>query len=311
MELCRDIPYRLCCTATPAPNDYVELGNHAEFLGVLTAKEMLATWFVHDGSMKATNVANKGKKPTAEWRLKGHAEQEFWQWLSTWSVMLRHPRELGYEEAGYDLPALHKRQITVDSEFPVAHTLSERLKARRASLPDRVQAAADIVNVSLGKSWLVWCHLNDESSSLVDLIPGAVEVRGGDKAELKAQRLLDFARGDIRVLVSKPSIAGWGMNFQVCSDMVFVGLNDSFEQLFQAVRRCWRFGQTEEVTAYMIASSAEGAVVSNLEAKESAAERMADEMSKHTRTLMTRTLRGARELVAHSQKLVVPAWLSV
>jgi SNF2-related domain len=313
VEFTKDIPFRLPCTATPAPNDYVELGNHAEFLGVCSAKEMLATWFVHDGSMKATNVQNHGDrkagKPVAEWRLKGHAEQEFWAWLSDWSVMLRHPRELGYDEPGYDLPPLHKEFITVPSDLPVAHTLSERLRARRDSTEDRVRAAAALVNAHPDRPWLVWCNSNVESEMLTAAIAGAVEVRGSHPAELKAQRLMGFANGTVRVLVSKPSIAGWGMNFQICADMVFVGLNDSFEQLFQAIRRCWRFGQIQAVRAYFIASTAEGAVVDNLAAKEAAAEYMAEEMSKHTRTLMTRTLRGIRVPVPHTRAMTLPAWL--
>jgi hypothetical protein len=270
---------------------------------------MLATWFVHDGSLKATNVKNKGKKPSAEWRLKGHAEQEFWQWLSSWSVMLRHPRELGYDEPGYDLPPLLKHQITVHSDLPEAHTLSERLKARRASVGDRVRAAADLVNANSDRPWLVWCHLNDESAGLVAAIDGAVEVRGSDSPEMKTKNLMGFVNGDIRVLVSKPSICGFGLNFQRCSDMVFVGLNDSFESMFQAVRRCWRFGQTRPVNAYMIASSAEGAVVSNLAEKEAAADRMADEMSKFTRDLMTQSLREQREWTRHERVIDVPSWL--
>jgi len=312
VEFTKDIPFRLPCTATPAPNDYVELGNHAEFLGVCSAKEMLATWFVHEGGMKAIGAKDRqaGKsKPSAEWRLKGHAEQEFWAWLSSWSVMLRHPRELGYDEPGYDLPPLHKEFITVPSDLPVAHTLSERLRARRDSTSDRVRAAAELVNANPDRPWLVWCNSNTESEMLTAAIFGAVEVRGSHHADLKSERLMGFANGSIRVLVSKPSIAGWGMNFQRCADMVFVGLNDSFEQLFQAIRRCWRFGQMQPVRAYFIASTAEGAVVDNLAAKEAAADRMAEEMSKHTRTLMTRTLHGIREVERHKNKMEIPTWL--
>lgn len=309
IEFTKDIPFRLPCTATPAPNDYVELGNHAEFLGVCSAKEMLATWFVHDGSMKATNVGNHGSKPVAEWRLKGHAEQEFWAWLSSWSVMLRHPRELGYDEPGYDLPPLVKEFITVPSDLPVAHTLLERLRARRESMTDRVRAAADLVNSMPDRPWLVWCNTNAESEMLTAAIKDAVEVKGSDHPDLKTKRLMGFVNGSVRVLVSKPSIAGWGMNFQRCADMVFVGLNDSFEQLYQAIRRCWRFGQTLPVNAWFIASTAEGAVVDNLAAKEAAADYMADEMSKHTRNLMTQALRGARTPVPHQNKIIIPSWL--
>lgn len=309
IDFTKDTPFRLPCTATPAPNDYVELGNHAEFLGVCSAKEMLATWFVHDGSMKATNVNNHGSKPIAEWRLKGHAEQEFWAWLSTWSVMLRHPRELGYDEPGYDLPPLNKEFITVSSDLPIARTLSERLRARRESMADRVREAAALVNSMPDRPWLVWCNTNAESELLTKAIRDAVEVKGSDHPDLKTKRLMGFVNGSVRVLVSKPSIAGWGMNFQRCADMIFVGLNDSFEQLYQAIRRCWRFGQVLPVNAWFVASTAEGAVVDNLAAKEAAADYMADEMSKHTRTLMTRTLRGIREPVPHQNKLIIPDWL--
>jgi hypothetical protein len=309
-ELCRHIPFKLCCTATPAPNDYVELGNHAEFLGVLTQKEMLATWFVHDGSMKAKNIKNHDTKPVAEWRLKGHAEQEFWAWVSSWAVMLRHPRELGYEEPGYDLPPLHKHQITVPSDLPLARTLSERLAARRASIEDRCRWAAELVNANPGRPWSIWCNMNDESALLAELIPGAVEVRGSDKPAVKKDRLLGFAAGRYPMLITKGSIAGFGLNFQVCADTVLVGLNDSFEQLYQLTRRHWRFGQTREVNAYLVASAAEGNVVANLEEKEAAADRMYAEMAKHTATLMTRSLQESREMVPHNQNMEVPAWLT-
>ena len=323
MDLCVDIPYRLCCTATPAPNDYVELGNHAEFLGVCTAKEMLATWFVHDGSIRATNAANHGSKPIAEWRLKGHAENDFWRWVSTWAVMIRHPRDLGYEDVGYDLPPLHKHQITVDVDYVSAQqsgmlfaieakTLQERRAASRSSIQARVDAAARIVAEAPDRPWLIWCQLNDEADALKSALPNAIEVRGPDDPELKAERLLGFANGAIDCLISKPSIAGWGMNFQRCSDMIFVGLNDSFEQLYQAIRRCWRFGQTRPVNVYMIAAETEGAVVTNLDDKERAAEYMAAQMAEHMKDLTRRSLRGDdRAPVARdASKMRVPAWLT-
>lgn len=323
IEMCRDISFKLCCTATPAPNDYAELGNHSEFLGILSQKEMLATWFVHDGSIRATNVSNHGSKPVADWRLKGHAERDFWRWLSTWSVVVRHPSDLGYEEPGYDLPPLTRLQVTVPAEyapsidtgtlFPImASTLQERLAVRRSSVDRRVDAAAKIVNASPSRPWLVWCNLNDEATALTKMIGGAVEVRGSDPPDVKAERLLGFANGEIRILVSKPSIAGWGMNFQRCADMVFVGLNDSFEQLYQAIRRCWRFGQTSPVTAWLIASELEGAVVANLQSKEDAADHMLRAMAEHMRDLSTRSLRGLPppQMVDHSQSMELPTWLS-
>lgn len=308
-ELCRDIPFKLCCTATPAPNDYVELGNHAEFLGVLTAKEMLATWFVHDGSMKAKNISNHDSKPSAEWRLKGHAQNDFWAWMASWSVVLRHPRDLGYDDPGYDLPPLYKHQITVPSSLPVARTLSDRRRAARASLEDRCRAAASLVNAQSDRPWLIWCHLNDESAMLTKLISGAVEVRGSDKPAIKEDRLLGFGKGKYSPIITKPSIAGFGMNWQNCADMVFVGLNDSFEQLYQAIRRCWRFGQQLTVNSYMISSSAEGAVVNNLAEKEAAADHMYDEMTRYARSIMAQSVRGIREIRNHEKTMQVPEWL--
>lgn len=323
-ELCASIPYRLCCTATPAPNDYVELGNHAEFLGVLTAKEMLATWFIHDGSIRATNISNHGSKPIADWRLKRHAERDFWAWLSTWAVVIRHPRDIGYDEPGYDLPPLVKHQITVPVEykadietgmlFPTeANTLQEQRQASRASIAARVAAAADIVNANPDRPWLIWCQLNDEAAQIKDALGNAVNVQGSDDADVKAERLLGFANGDIRYLISKPSIAGFGMNFQICSDMIFLGLNNSFEQLYQAVRRCWRFGQARPVNVYMIAAETEGAVVANLEAKEQAADHMLAQMAEHMKDLTKRSLRqGASRNgpVAHKKTMEIPAWLA-
>jgi hypothetical protein len=322
-ELCAGIDYRLCCTATPAPNDYRELGNHSEFLGILNEKEMLATWFVHDGSIRATSVHNKmSSKPIADWRLKGHAEADFWRWLATWSAVVRHPRDLGFEEDGYDLPPLNVEQITVQVEhtpsidtgtlFPMeANTLQERRAAASSSVASRVKAAADIVASDPHDQWLVWCNLNTEADALRAAIPDAIEVRGADKPEDKTERLLGFADGKHRILISKPSIAGFGMNFQRCRNIVFVGLNDSFEQLYQAIRRCWRFGQSREVNVWMIAAETEGAVVANLRDKEAAADHMAGQMAEHMRELTRNAVRGHSPMtyVPHTQPMQVPQWM--
>lgn len=322
-ELCADVPYRLCCTATPSPNDTTELGNHSEFLGILSSKEMLATWFVHEGSIRATSMHNHGSKPIAEWRLKFHAQRAFWQWLSTWAVVIRHPRDIGYEDAGYDLPPLHKHQIIVPVPyepnidngmlFPVeANTLQEQRQASRASIDSRVSAAAALVNSDPGHSWLIWCQLNDEADAIRKSIPTAIEVRGDDDRDLKTERLLGFADGQFKHLVSKPKIAGFGMNFQVCSRMIFVGLNNSFEQTYQSIRRCWRFGQTEPVHIYMIASETEGAVVANLDAKELAADNMQNQMAEHMKDLTKRSLKGrdVRAIADHKRVMEIPQWLT-
>lgn len=257
-------PFRLACTATPAPNDHMELGNHAEFLGVMTRTEMLSMYFVHDG----------GK--TSQWRLKGHAKEAFWRWAASWAVMLQMPSDLGYDDNGFKLPALNITQEVVDKTGYVvkeAKTLQDRRSARRDSLDDRVSRVAEIVNGSDGP-WLVWCDLNVESDALKKIINGAVEIKGSDDSAVKAQTARDFADGNIRALISKPSIFGFGLNFQICHKMVFTGLSDSFEQYYQAVRRCWRFGQQNQVEVYVITSEKEGAVVKNIERKERAFEKM-------------------------------------
>ena len=312
-EACKETPYLLCASATPAPNDWTELGQHSEFLGVLSAKEMLATFFVHEGSVRAN--------AEEDWRLKRHAQDDFWRWVSSWAVMIRHPRDLGYEEPGYDLPPLHIRQITVDVDakpldgmlFAMeARTLQERLGARRNSIPDRVAATAALVAAEPEEQWLIWAGLNDEADALCRAIPRAVNVQGSDSVDFKVKNLLGFTRGDPWVLVSKPSIAGHGMNFQNCKRMAFCGLNDSFEQLFQAIRRCWRFGQTEEVHAYMIASSLEGAVVANLQAKERKYEQMAAAMQTHMKDLCAENVRGAARRKTPYEpkiKMELPRWL--
>jgi superfamily II DNA or RNA helicase len=218
-------PYKLACTATPAPNDH-----HAEFLGVMNRSEMLAMFFVHDGG------------DTSQWRLKGHSVGAFWEWVSSWAVMLTTPSDLGYKNNGFDLLPLTVNPIVVDKtgyRVKEAQTLTERRDARRNSLDKRVDAAADLVNGSNDK-WIIWCDLNIESEAITKAIAGAVELRGSHDREYKTETMTAFANGEIDVLVTKPSIAGFGMNFQVCHNMAFVGLSDSFEAYYQAVRRCWR-----------------------------------------------------------------------
>lgn len=286
-------PYRLACTATPAPNDHMELGNHAEFLGVMNRTEMLAMFFTHDGG------------DTSKWRLKGHAESEFWAWVCSWAVMLRKPSDLSYSDEGFDLPPLRYHQITVDVThqeqaadgaqlylMPIeALTLTERRNARKVSLADRVAAAARLVSAS-DEAWIVWCNLNAESEALTKAIPGAVEVTGSDSQEHKEQAMVDFVEGRTRVIVTKPSIWGFGLNLQHCCKEAFVGLSDSFEEMDQAIHRCHRYGQTRTVDAYIITSELEGAVVRNIERKRKDHERMTDAMVAQMRDLSTATIRG-------------------
>lgn len=272
-EFATGIHYRLCATATPAPNDHMELGQHAEFLGVMTAMEMLATFFCHDGG------------DTSKWRLKGHARREFWRWVCSWAVAVQKPSDVGGSDDGFVLPPLRLHQVTVESESDGTHlfameaqTLEERRAARKASLPARVAKVAEIVAQDDDEQWLVWCDLNAESEALTDAIKQATEVKGADKPSDKEANLIGFTDGAVHHLVSKPSIAGWGMNWQHCARMAFTGLSDSFEQYYQAVRRCWRFGQTRPVEVYVVTSEAEGAVVRNIERKQMQAEEMMSEM---------------------------------
>ena len=309
IEECSAIPFRLAATATPAPNDFMELGNHAEFLGVMKYTDMLATFFTHDGG------------DTQKWRLKGHAENEFWKWMASWAVMIRKPSDLGYDNAGYDLPPLEQIQHTAGVAyepsietgllFPMqATTLQERIGARRGSVADRVKLAASLTPSDRPFVW--WCNLNAESEALVKAIPGAVEVRGSDSDDSKERKLIDFSEGRIRVLITKPSICGFGMNWQHCADTGFVGLNDSFEQIYQAVRRFWRFGQTKPVTVHFIAAETEGAVVANLRRKEIDAERMAAAMVAHMADLSATNVRGMvrdRPDYDPQKPMQIPSWI--
>lgn len=292
-------PYRLACTATPAPNDYMEIGNHAEFLGVMSRTEMLSMYFVHDGG------------DTQKWRLKGHAEDSFWRWVASWGVVLEKPSDLGYQDDGYILPPLTIADHVIDVEGEEAKTLSQRQKARRETVAERVATCAEIVNAT-DEPFLVWCDLNVESEMLTAAIPGAVEVKGSDKPAHKEQAMLDFAAGKIRVLVTKPKIAGFGMNWQHCADMAFVGLSDSFEQVFQAVRRCYRFGQTRPVNVTMITSSREGATAENIKRKETDFRKMVEEMVKYTKDITSESIRSTeREVTEYiaTTPIILPTWL--
>lgn len=279
IESSSQTPYRLAATATPSPNDYMELGNHSEFCGIMSYTDMLSMFFVHDAAK------------TQEWRLKGHAEDKFWEWMASWSVMLGHPKDLGYPTEGYDLPPLNQIQHTVKAKyshsidtgllFPIeAQTMSERLGARRATIEDRVNKAVEISN-DIKDSLVIWCNLNDESDMLESKIEGSVAVKGSMPDEKKEKVLQDFANGNIRILITKPSICGFGMNWQHCNETIFVGLNDSFEQIYQAIRRFWRFGQKRQVNAHFIASELEGAVIANIRRKEVQSQKMMDMMIKH------------------------------
>lgn len=306
LDAFKHTPFKLCATATPAPNDWTELGTHAEFLGVCSRVEMLSEFFTHDGG------------DTSVWRLKGHARHVFWRWVSQWGALVRKPSDLGFDGAMYELPPLLLHEHTVTTEMPLngmlfaseAQTLSERRDARRLSIEDRVSECAAIVNADV-QPWVVWCDLNAEGDALTAAIDGAVQIAGADDVETKERRLADFASGKIRVLVSKPSICGFGLNWQHASRMAFVGVTDSFESYYQAVRRCWRFGQTKPVHVHIFASSAEGSVVANLKRKERDALAMAESLGAETRDAVMQSVTGStRQTNSHNavNRVIVPSF---
>ena len=309
IEMFKDTPYRLSCTATPSPNDYMELGNQVEFLGIMSRTEMLATYFIHDGS------------DTSKWRLKWHAEDRFWEWVSTWAVVLTCPGDLGYPNDGYILPPLNMTEHIVEvksgGEYSlfggeIAKTLTERRDARRASLRERCEQAAEIIAQNPDEQWVCWCDLNAESELLAECIPNSEEVRGSDKPEAKEDALIRFANGALRVLVTKPSIAGFGMNWQQCHNMIFVGLSDSYEQMYQAIRRCYRFGQKRPVNVHIVTSSAEGAVKANVERKEQQAAEMKQNMVQYTKEILRKDIRGQERIVIPYDpqvEMIVPDWV--
>lgn len=295
LKAAQGIPYRLSCTATPSPNDFMEFGGQCEFLGIMPHREMLANFFIHDSQ----NIR--------EWRLKKHAANGFWQWISTWAAYFKRPSDLGFSDEGFDLPPLTFEEHTVEGGetlegflFPVqAETLSERLQARRETVDVRVTKAAELAN-SDSEQWIVWCNLNIESDTLAKQIRGAVNVSGADSITEKEQKLRGFLSGQYRVLVTKPKVAGFGLNMQNCNRMIFVGLNDSYEQLYQAVRRCWRYGQKRPVQVHFVAATVEGAVVANIHRKEAQAMQLQTEMAAHMKDLTRRELEGDAEHVTET-----------
>ena len=290
-------PFKLACTATPAPNDYMELGNHSEFLGCMDRTEMLAMFFVHDGG------------DTSKWRIKGHAAGKFWDWVSTWACMVTKPSDLGYEDGDFELPPMEIRTHTIESGltqegrlFAIAEvTLSEQQKARRDTVETKVGTIAQYVNSS-DESWLIWCDLNIESERLALSIPDAVEVRGSDSPEWKEEAMMGFADGRYRVLVTKPSIAGFGMNWQHCHNVAFCGMSHSYEQFYQAVRRCWRFGQTSPVSVHVFVTDLEESIVNNVLRKKDDSEGMKAEMLARTSSIKEDFGMAARNESAYAEQ---------
>lgn len=310
-------PFKLCATATPAPNEYVEFANHSTFLGIMHFKEVLARWFIGDQKLARTAM------------LKKHAAADWWRWLTSWSVCLSKPADLGepYDMPGYDLPELviHEHLLSASREtiertwrsgqlFPDTNPNATTLhKVKRESLAGRVARAAEIVaGLPVSEPVVVWCDTNYEADALCKALPGAVEVRGSDKPEVKEERLRAFSRGDVRLLITKPDIAGYGLNWQHCSRMVFVGVSFSFEKTYQALRRTYRYGQTRPVEAHMIIAETEGNVLAILKQKQAAFNEMQRAMSAAMREHGLFRHDEARALTSSvgTCPIELPAWLS-
>ncbi len=310
-----DTRYRLSASATPAPNDIEELTNHADFLGIMSSQEMRSTFFIAD---------SRGE--FMKYRLKGHAAGAFYEWLASWAIACRHPRDLGFDQDGYDLPALTIHDHLVETGWaaegelftPRLEGITARAQVRKDTLTERIAAAVELVAAEPDRQWIVWTGRNDESSgmaaALADALPMATiaEVVGSDDADVKAETLAAFAERGVQILVTKPTIAGYGLNFQSCDRMVFVGLSDSYEQYYQAIRRCWRFGQSSPVDVHIVVADVESVIVANVRAKERTAGSTTDGL------IAAISTENRRELYAGTSKadsyeptrpLTLPAWL--
>ncbi|MGB7568370.1 MAG: DNA methyltransferase [Chitinivibrionales bacterium] len=289
-------PYRLCCTATPAPNDESEIGNHAEFLGIMKNNEMLATFFIHANKITEIEFKNgngdyetikkkQSGKNGQEWRLRNYARETYYHWMSTWSMSIKTPSNLGYDDRGYVLPKLSiiPSFVNVDYQppgqlfFTKLKGIADRANIRRTTFEDRIETVLDLVNGN-NEQWILWCGLNNESKGLKEKIDGAVEICGEDSLEFKTEMIENFQDKKYRVMITKPKIAGFGMNFQNACNMVFVGLNDSWETFYQCIRREWRFGQDKPVNVYIVLTNLERQIYDNVMAKEKMAERMTSEL---------------------------------
>lgn len=306
-DFMRKLPLRLLCTATAAPNDYIELGTSSEALGNLGHMDMLARFFKNDQN---SNHPNRLRAGSGKWRFRGHAERDFWRWICSWARAIRKPSDLGFSDDGFDLPPMVTEQHLVKAARPrpgrlfdsPAETLEEQREERRRTLPERCEKAAELVN-STGSPAVVWCHLNPEGDLLAKLIPDAVQVSGKDSDDAKEEAFEAFAAGKVRVMVSKPVIAGWGLNWQHCAHQTFFP-SHSFEQWYQCTRRSWRYGQKSAVKVDIITTEGEAAVMGNLQRKADAAAEMFDRLVEH----MSEELRIERANPFQTQQ-EIPSWL--
>lgn len=316
IEMFATTPYRLACTATPAPNDHLELGNHAEFLGIMRSNEMISRWFIND-SMSA-----------GDYRLKGHSADKFWRWLTSWAVALSKPGDLGYSDEGYDLPELiyHDHVVGVDhtrawetvnsnGQIPLflgtVMSATEMHKEKRATLEERMKMAADIALAYPNESIVVWCNYNYEADILKRLLPDAIEVRGSDTFESKRRGLADFAEGRVNHIITKGEIAGHGMNWQHCGRQIFTSIDHKFEKWYQCIRRSWRFGRYDPVNIHVVYAESEGDILVNLLRKQddhlSMQHEMVEAMKKNGLNIRLENSQAVR--TGHDIKMTVPEWL--
>jgi len=303
-DFMRKLPYRLLCTATAAPNDYIELGTSSEALGYLGYMDMLGRFFTNKGESFTARFGGRGDK----WRFKGHAEEPFWRWVASWARALRWPSDLGYPDDGFVLPPVEYRRHVIEAHEPdggrlfdvPAQGLKESRDEARRTVEERCGTVADLL--SDAPRAVAWCQLNSEGDLLTRLIPDAVQVKGSDPVESKEERLHAFSQGDIRVLVTKPTIAGWGLNWQHCHRLTFFPTY-SYEQLYQAVRRCWRFGQDHPVTVDLVTTVGGADALESIERKAAQADAMFEALTAHMRDAV------AVDRSEFAQKVEVPAWL--
>lgn len=310
IKMFADTPYKLCCTATPAPNDETEIGNHAEFLGVMKTNEMLATYFIHANKVIEQHVKTasgkyeivklkQSNKKGQEWRLRYYGVERFYEWLSSWAMALRHPNDLGYNSKGYDLPELIIKPEFVNIDyipdgqlfFMGLKGIEDRAKVRRDTIDKKIEMVSNLVNKS-DEQWIIWCGLNQESDRLEKEINNSINVSGNDSAEEKVEGIEGFQDRKYKVLITKPKVAGFGMNFQNSHNMIFFGLSDSWESYYQCIRREWRFGQKSPVKVYIILTSVEREIYDNVMNKEKTATRMIGEMIARIKTYEEMELKG-------------------
>lgn len=308
MNFSKDIPYRLACSATPSPNDYTELGNHSEFMGVLSYSEMLSMFFVNDSG------------DVGKWRLKKYVNEVlFWKWVCSWAIMISSPIDIGYKNKGFNLPVLTYHEHIIPSVkketrsfFTIlARTMAERRIIRKESINERCKYAADLINIT-DDQWLIWCNLNDESKLLSKLVDDCVEVTGSQDIKDRAVKMMGFSEGRVNRLVSKPSIAGFGMNWQNCNKAFFVGLNDSWESLYQAVRRIYRYGQKKPVEIHIVIEEREGNVLKNIKRKDKQAINMVKNMIKYTTDFTRKELSDNNQNQAkkwNEKEMGLPNWI--